>query len=423
MKINLDDFKKNISLLYGEDKSVIEYQNERYNKLLENYYSAFPANENISIISTPGRTEISGNHTDHNGGKVIAASINLDILTCVSKNENIVILKSDMYDEKFEVDLSDLSPYAKEEGTTNSLIRGIAAGFVKHGYKIGGFKGVLTSDVLQGSGLSSSASIEIAIGAIFNFLYNDNKIEAHIIAKIGQFAENVYFGKPCGLMDQLACAVGGVIEIDFEDDENPLIKKVDFNLTDYNYKLLVVDTGASHQNLTDDYASIPIEMKKIANYFDKQKCSQIDIQSLLENCNQLREHVSDRAVLRVYHFFKENERVELQVKALKEKNLGQFLSLVNRSGDSSSKYVQNIYSSKDVNVQPMSLAFALTEDYIDFVGEGACKVHGGGFAGTIVVFLPQKYTENYIIRMEKVFGKNSVSLLDIRPYGSFVVHK
>ncbi|MBU0474328.1 MAG: galactokinase [Bacteroidetes bacterium] len=422
-KIKLDDFKNNISFLYGEDSAVIEYQKDRYNKLLENYYSYFPQNEKVSIISTPGRTEISGNHTDHNGGKVIAASINLDILTCISRNENIVILKSDKYDEKFVVNLTDLNPNLKEEGTTNSLIRGIAAGFVKHGYAIGGFKGVLTSDVLQGSGLSSSASIEIAIGAIFNFLYNNNEIEPHIIAKIGQFAENEYFGKPCGLMDQLACAVGGVVAIDFNNTQNPIIKKVKFSLSDYDYKLLVVDTGGTHQNLTEDYASIPNEMKQVAKYFGKEKCSEIDFQLLLDNWNELRKKISDRAVLRAFHFFKENERVDLQVKALQEKNLNKFLKLVKVSGDSSFKYVQNIYSTKDVNTQPMSLAYALTEDYIDDIGEGAYKVHGGGFAGTIVVFLPKKYTEDYIIKMEKVFGKNSVSQLDIRPYGSFVIYE
>jgi len=323
-KIKLDNFKNNISFLYGEDNAVIEYQKDRYNKLLENYYSYFPQNENISIISTPGRTEISGNHTDHNGGKVIAASINLDIVTCVSKNENTVILKSDMYDDKFVVNLMDLNSNLKEEGTTNSLIRGIAAGFIIHGYKIGGFKGVLTSDVLQGSGLSSSASIEIAIGAIFNYLYNNNEIEPHIIAKIGQFAENEYFGKPCGLMDQLACAIGGVIAIDFNNTQNPIIKKVEFNLSDYDYKILVVNTGGSHQNLTEDYASIPYEMKQVAKYFDKEKCSEIDYQLLLDNWNELRKGTSDRAILRAFHFIKENERVDLQVKALQDKNLIEF---------------------------------------------------------------------------------------------------
>lgn len=372
-KIELKVLESNIRVLYGDDKSIVHYQNKRYSNLLESYYSNFPETNNISIISTPGRTEISGNHTDHNGGKVIAASINLDTVTCFSKNENLVILKSDRYDKEFEVDLNELSPKLEEEGTTNSLIRGIAAQFVKCGYKIGGFKGVLTSDVMQGAGLSSSASIEVAIGAIFNFLYNNNEIEPHIIAKIGQFAENEYFGKPCGLMDQVACAVGGVVTVDFGKNDNPIIEKIDFNLADFDYKLLVVDTGKTHQNLTEDYASIPYEMKEVAKYFGKEKCSEIDFSLLLEDWNEIRKTVSDRALLRAYHFLKENERVEMQVKALQNKNLNQFLSLVKSSGDSSFKYVQNIYSNNNVNEQPLSLALAITEDYIDKINEGACR--------------------------------------------------
>lgn len=422
-KIELKVLESNIRVLYGDDKSIVHYQKKRYSNLLESYYSNFPETNNISIISTPGRTEISGNHTDHNGGKVIAASINLDTVTCFSKNENIVILKSDRYDEEFKVDLNELSPKLEEEGTTNSLIRGIAARFVKCGYKIGGFKGVLTSDVMQGAGLSSSASIEVAIGAIFNFLYNNNEIEPHIIAKIGQYAENEYFGKPCGLMDQVACAVGGVITIDFGNNDNPIIEKIDFNLADFDYKLLVVDTGKTHQNLTDDYASIPYEMKEVAKYFGKEKCSEIDFQLLLEDWNEIRKTVSDRALLRAYHFIKENERVEMLVKALQNKNLNQFLSLVKSSGDSSFKYVQNIYSNNNVNEQPLSLALAITEDYFDEINEGACRVHGGGFAGTIQVFLPQRFIDSYINQMERLFGEKSVSILDIRPYGSFIVHE
>jgi len=421
-KIRLNILKSKLHQLYGNDQSVRHYQNNRYSNLLENYYSNFSDSNGLSIISTPGRTEISGNHTDHNGGKVLAASINLDTVVCVSKNESTVILKSDKYDDAFQVDLSELNPRPEENGRTSSLIRGIADGFIKHGYKIGGFKGVLTSDVIQGSGLSSSASIEVAIGAIFNSLYNNNEVSPEEIAKIGQYAENIHFGKPCGLMDQLTVAVGGLVKIDFQDNENPVIQKVDFSLSDFNYKLLVVDTGGTHQNLTDDYASIPFEMKQVAIYFGKEKCSQIDLPSLLEHWNEIRKIVTDRALLRAFHFLKENERVDLQVKALQLKNFNQFLSMVNRSGDSSFKYVQNVYSNNDVSEQPLSLALAITEDYIEKIKGGACRVHGGGFAGTIQVFLPQNYTGDFIRQMDEVFGKNSVSLLEIRSYGSFIVH-
>ncbi len=421
-KITFNELEQGLISLYGEDKIVRHYQNNRYNKLLEDYYNIFADNKSTVILSTPGRTEISGNHTDHNGGKVIAASINLDTLLCVSKIKNVVKLKSDKYDKIFEVDLTNLNPQSEEEGGTNSLIRGIAAGFVKFGYKIGGFQGVLTSDVIQGSGLSSSASIEVAIGSVFNLLYNENKIEPDVIAKIGQYAENKYFGKPCGLMDQIACAIGGVVSIDFKDNNNPIIEKIDFSLSDFDYKLLVVDTGGTHQNLTEDYASIPYEMKTVAKYFGKETCSEIDLQALFEHWNELRALLPDRAVLRAYHFLKENERVGLQIKAMEEKNINKFLSLINGSGDSSFKYVQNIYSNSHVSEQPISLALAATEDYLESINGGACRVHGGGFAGTIQVFLPKKHTDDYTFMMEKLFGKESVSSLDIRPYGPFIVY-
>ncbi len=421
-KITLKSLEENIYLLYGNDEIIFHEQKNRYTKLIENYYREFKVREKESIISVPGRTELSGNHTDHNGGKVIASSINLDTVIIFSKKAKRVLLKSDKYNKTFDVDLSNLEPQLDEKGTTASLIRGIAAGFVKHGFNIGGFSGLLSSDVMQGSGLSSSASIEITIGSVFNYLYNENKIRPEMIAKIGQFAENVYFGKPCGLMDQIACAVGGIVAIDFKDKTNPEIQKVHFNLEDFKYKLLVVDTGGTHQNLTDDYAAIPFEMKEIAKYFDKEKCSEIEPTVFLGNIKDLRRSISDRAILRTFHFFNENRRVEMQFEALKKNNLTQFLELVKKSGDSSFKYLQNIYSSKNIEEQPLSIALAITEDYLETLKEGACRVHGGGFAGTIQVFLPQKYVHDYKKIIEKMFGENSVNILNIRQYGPFKLY-
>lgn len=421
-KITLKSLEENIHLLYGNDEKVFHEQNNRYTKLIENYYKEFKVKDKVAIISVPGRTELSGNHTDHNGGKVIAASINLDTVIMFTKEEKSVILKSDRYDETFKVNLSNLEPQLEERGTTASLIRGIAAGFVKHGFNVGGFSGLLTSEVMQGSGLSSSASIEITIGTVFNYLYNENKIPPEMIAKISQFAENIYFGKPCGLMDQIACAIGGIVAIDFKDNANPEIQRVHFSLEEFKYKLLVVDTGGTHQNLTDDYAAIPFEMNKIAKYFDKEKCAEIEQTAFLDNLNDLRKSISDRAILRAFHFFNENKRVEMQIEALKKNNLTQFLELVKKSGESSFKYLQNIYSSKNIEEQPLSIALAITEDYMETLKEGAYRVHGGGFAGTIQVFLPQKYVYDYKKIIEKMFGENSVNILNIRQYGPFVVY-
>ncbi len=414
----IEVFKNNFTKIYENNIDEINYQTERYKKLLENFEITFGEEKNISIISTPGRTELSGNHTDHNGGKVIAASINLDTVIAFAKSENIITIKSDKYDEIFKVDLNNLSPHENEIGTTNSLIRGIAAEFVNRGFKIDGFNSVLTSNVLQGSGLSSSASIEVAIGSVLNFLYNNNEIPDYVIAQIGQFAENKFFGKPCGLMDQTACAIGGIIKIDFADNENPIIQKVNFKLEDFDYKLIVVDTGGTHQNLTEDYAAIPKEMKEVANFFGKEKCSEINLDLFLSKINELRKSVNDRSILRTFHFLMENIRVDEQIKSLENNDLNQFLDLVTQSGNSSYKFLQNIYSTKNVEEQPISLALAITENYINKIGEGACRVHGGGFAGTIQVFLSQKNVKEYQQIMEKLFGQNSVNIINIRQFGS-----
>ncbi len=423
MSLNIKGFEDIFSKIYGKEKSKIDYQFERYNRLLEKFYHRFN-HSNLHFFSTPGRTEIGGNHTDHNHGRVLAAAVNLDSIAIAATNESMTVnLFSEGYQKPFIVDLDDLRINAKEEGTTNALIRGIAARFKELGNNVGGFNACCTSDVLQGSGLSSSASIEVLIGTIFNHLFNNGKIAAEKVASFGQYAENTYFGKPCGLMDQMTCAAGGIISIDFEDPGNPRVTKVNFDFAVHDYSLLVVDTGGSHADLTADYASIPEEMKSVANYFGFDFCRQLSKEKFFSQIAELRKKTGDRSLLRVLHFFEDNERVLNQIKALENDDFQNFLSLVNESGNSSFKWLQNVYSTKNVNEQGVPLALALTEKYISEIKEGACRVHGGGFAGTILVFLPNQTINKYIEMIEEVFGPEKVLVLSIRQEGSVYLNQ
>jgi galactokinase len=374
--------------------------------------------EPTHYFSSPGRTELSGNHTDHNHGFVLAASINLDSVACVAKEDSMIKIFSEGYKKPFVINLGNLKKLKKEAGTTNSLIRGIASGFKEKGYNIGGFNAVIGSDVLQGSGLSSSASIEILIGTIFNTLYNNGKILPEEIAKIGQDAENIYFEKSCGLMDQMACAVGGIISIDFYDPLKPKIKKINFDFTRQKYSLVFVHTGGSHISLTKDYEAIPNEMKEVAVQFGKKYCSEIDFKDFFHRIKKLRKEISDRAILRCYHFFKENERVKNQIKALQKNDFNNFLFFVNDSGNSSYKYLQNIYSSVDPHFQPISIALAFTENFINKIGKGACRIHGGGFEGTIQVLIDNKYVDQFIKYISNISDNFKVLNLNIREFGS-----
>ncbi|MBI9070197.1 MAG: hypothetical protein JEY94_01280 [Melioribacteraceae bacterium] len=404
--------------LYGNNAGVLEYQNNRIKKLEQIYKEHFGFN-NLSFFSTPGRTELGGNHTDHNNGRVLASSINLDSLAAAVKNDSqIVRIISEGFEEMFEVDLRNLQVVEEEKESTNSLIRGMAARFADLGLNIGGFNAVITSDVLRGSGLSSSASIEVLIGTIFNYLFNDGKIAAEEIAKAGQFAENKFFGKPCGLMDQMACACGGIIAIDFKDNNIPIIEKIEFDFEKQNYNLIVVDTGGGHADLTDDYAAIPKEMKETAELLDANLMREVELDSLLKGIPELRKKVGDRAVLRSLHFLEENLRVSKQSEALLKNDFKTFLELIKDSGNSSYKYLQNIFTTKNTSEQPVSLALAITELFINGIGEGACRVHGGGFAGTILVFLPEDKVKEYKEFVQPVFGDNSVTVLSIRQTGT-----
>ncbi len=412
-----------INILYGNDKDLIKKQKDRYENLIDQFDSHFVSDE-LHFFSTPGRTEIGGNHTDHNHGRVLAASINLDSIAVVSKsNEDEVELYSTGYEDPFHIDLSQLEPVSRENGTTTSLIRGVASRFLQLGYTIGGFNACITSDVLPGSGLSSSASIEVLIASIFNALFNENKIEAETLARIGQYAENTYFGKPSGLMDQMACAIGGIIAIDFKDPGAALVKKVDFDFDKQEYSLLVVDTGGNHTDLTDDYSSVPAEMKSVARLLGREVLREVSMELFLEKIPHIRKQKGDRAVLRALHFFQENERVVDEVTALESGDFSGFLKLVEISGNSSFKWLQNTYTVKNVKEQGISLALALTGKYLIEIKEGACRVHGGGFAGTIQVFLPDNKVKSYTKNMEKIFGKNSVQVLKIRSIGTVCLNR
>ncbi|HGY56725.1 MAG TPA: galactokinase [Caldithrix abyssi] len=411
--------------LYGDDEKTLQRQMKRYGNLAKTFEQHFaPPEAELQWFSTPGRSEIGGNHTDHNHGRVLAAAINLDsIAAAVPVPGNVVTIYSQGYEEPFIVDLNNLEKQAAEEGSTSALVRGIAARLSELGFRIGGFEAVLSSDVLPGSGLSSSASIEVLIGTIFNHLFNDGRIEPQMLARVGQYAENEYFGKPCGLMDQMACAMGGIITIDFKNPAEPQVEKIDFDFAQRNYRMLVVDTGGSHDDLTADYAAIPAEMKTVAQYFDKTFCRDLSIDELLAHLKPLRSAVGDRAILRALHFLGENERVSEQVTALKTGDFSRFLSLITASGNSSFKWLQNIHSPGNHREQGVALALALSERYLEDIYDGACRVHGGGFAGTIQVFLPADKVDGYRNLIEPVFGEASVKVLQIRPYGTVSLNR
>lgn len=410
--------------LYGKDDREIDRQLDRYRESICKFNMLFgDSDEEVQIFSTPGRTEIGGNHTDHNLGRVLAGGVNLDsIAVARPRDENIIHCYSKGYEEAFIVELDKLEPIEAEQGTTNALMRGIAARFVELGYNIGGFDAYIDSEVLPGSGLSSSASIEVLLGTILSYLYNDGKVPPELLAKIGQYAENEFFGKPCGLMDQMACAIGGFVTIDFKNLHNPIVEKIDFDIESQGYDLIVVDTGGNHSDLTEDYAAVPREMKSVAQGMGGNVCREFSMEELIENIPMLRDRVGDRAILRGMHFFAEDNRVAKQVAALKEGDFSYFLRLINESGSSSWRWLQNCYATHDPEEQGITLGLALTELFIkENGGQGACRVHGGGFAGTIQVFLPTELTYSYIKVIETIFGQGAVTVLSIRQFGTVSV--
>jgi galactokinase len=415
---NVDDAFK---MLYGKKTASIELQRHRYADLIQSFTEIFPGNGDIELFSTPGRTEVGGNHTDHNGGRVLAAALDLDIVVAAARNDQNIIR---IHSEKFlpvEIDAAELDVVQDEQLTSAALVRGVCARLTQLGYKIGGFDALTTSNVPIGAGLSSSAAFEVLIVTILNHFYNDGLINDVDNAKISQYAENVYFGKPSGLMDQTTCALGGLITIDFQDFDHPIDQEVDFDFEAQGYSVVIVDTGGDHANLNNDYSSVQSEMRSVARAMGAEVLRESSKEKLLADLPEIRSQVSDRAILRAIHFYDDNQRVLDQVVALERGDFVEFLKLVNESGDSSWRLNQNIFSTINVHDQRLGLALALSE--IILKDGGAWRVHGGGFAGTIQAFVPDEIVEEYISRMEIVFGQGSCHQALIRPIGTTWINK
>ena len=366
-------------------------------------------------FSASGRTELGGNHTDHQHGCVLAAAVNLETIADVTLNgSNRICVRSCGYPD-FCVDLSDLSVHEEEQNSSAALVRGVAAAFVQRGIQLQGLDMTVSSTVLPGSGLSSSAAFEVLIGTIFNDLFCEPKLSPIEIAQIGRYAENVYFGKPCGLMDQMASSVGGMVYIDFADSENPVVEKIDFDFQKAGYDLYIIDSGADHADLTDEYAAITRELKVLCQFFGKDYLRQIPEEQFIAALPELRKAVSDRAILRAMHIYHENQRVHAQVAALKAKDIDGFLHLISESGHSSWMYLQNITPTGAVAHQDVAVALAICGQFL--AGKGACRVHGGGFAGTVQAFVPLEVSQQFKTNVESILGEGKCQNLSIRSQG------
>lgn len=393
----------------------------RYEAVLKGFKEAFGDSEEVLLFSSPGRTEISGNHTDHNHGKVLAGSINLDCVGAAAKNySNQVHIISETYDQDITIDLNDLEPSIKKAGTVD-LIKGLLKGFETSGYSVGGFNAYITSNVISAAGVSSSASFEMLVCSMLNTFFNESHMDNVAYAHIGKYAENVCWDKASGLLDQMACAVGGLITIDFVEPMTPMVKKIDFDFQAQNHSLIIVQTGKGHADLSAEYSAVPEEMKKVAKYFGKDVLAQVSEEKVIKHLPEVRKFAGDRAVLRALHFFEENKRVEAEVAALKDGRFNDFLENITASGNSSWKWLQNCFTTSNSEEQGITVALALTELFIAKKQKGACRVHGGGFAGVIMAMLPNEIVEEYKEYMESCLGEGCVYKMSIRPYGAICV--
>lgn len=409
-------YAEKLAHIYACVPQETERYAKRYLEVIDGLEQTFGAAEEVRLFSAPGRTEIGGNHTDHQHGCVLAAGLNLDVIGAVRLNgENVVRIQSEGYPMD-EIRLDDLEMNEAEFDKASALIRGIIRKFADMGYTVQGFDAYTKSSVLKGSGMSSSAAFEVLVGTIISGMFCDNAVDAVEIAKIGQYAENVYFGKPSGLMDQMASSVGSVVAIDFQDNNKPVVEKVEYDFTQSGYALCIIDSGADHADLTSEYAMITVEMRKVAEFFGKQYLREVNPEEFMERLPEVRRAVgNDRAVLRALHFFNDNQRAQDEVAALKNGDFEAFLDLVNKSGRSSYMYLQNVFAASMPEQQAVSLALALCDELLG--DSGAFRVHGGGFAGTVQAFVPNDMLEEFKTKIEAVLGENMCHVLAIRPVG------
>ena len=412
--LDMPEAKHKLAALYGSNENTVSAQQRRYAAIARRHAELFGDRGKIALISAPGRTEIGGNHTDHNRGRVLAAAVNLDALCAVTPRDDLAVrFHSEGY-PAIEMDLTDTAPRREEEGTTRALIRGVAAGMKEAGYRIGGFDAAVTSTVAGGSGLSSSAALEVMLTGVLDALYNRFDMPYVLRAQISQRAENIWFGKPSGLLDQMASAAGGLVTVDFRDTEKPGVRALQYDFAAKGYSLVVVATGGSHADLTHCYAAIPAEMKAVAAYYGKPYLRGLTAEQLIADMDGLRKQVSDRALIRAFHFIAEDARVPEQVKALEEDRMDDFLRLIIESGRSSFMYLQNIYARE--TEQSLSLALCMAEQMLR--GRGAWRIHGGGFAGTTLNFVPEEMLTSFTAAMDRTFGKGAAIPLAIRPVGA-----
>ena len=407
--------QKLLEELYG--KSGVDDNLKRYEAVLKGFLKEF-GEKDVKLFSSPGRTEISGNHTDHNNGKVLGGSINLDCVAVAAKNDSdFVNIISESFAQKFRVNIKDIEPGTDKIGTIE-LLKGILAGFEQRGASIGGFDAYITSNVISSAGVSSSAAFETLICQIINTLFNEGKLSKTDYAYIGKYAENNYWDKASGLLDQMCCAYGGLISIDFANPDSPKVEEMDFDFAGAKHDLIIVQTGRGHADLSADYSSIPAEMKKVAEFFGKSTLSEVNEDEFYNNLSKIRDFAGDRAVLRSIHFFDENKRVDNEIKALKSNDFDSFLKNITDSGNSSWKYLQNVYTNAAPNEQGITVALALSERFLKEKNVGATRVHGGGFAGVIMAMVPENYSDEYVSYMDEFLGKGSSYKMKIRPYGS-----
>ncbi len=418
-----DSLDESLGAVYCCKSEAVAEPKKRIKDAINAYMAAFSADESceIAAFSAPGRTELGGNHTDHQRGCVLAAGVNMDMLAVAAKNgTDKILIRSEGYSQ-LEIDTRELEVCNGEKGSSAALVRGVAAQIKELGYVPAGFNAYICSNVPAGSGLSSSAAFEVLIGTILNYLFCHSDISAEKIAQIGQAAENKYFGKPCGLMDQMASAVGGIVEIDFKNSQSPAVSKIQFDFERADHALCIINSGADHADLTEEYAAITREMTAVAREFGKKVLREVDEGKFFTAIPQLRRALGDRAVLRAMHFFQENKRAQDEAKALKDNDFNKFLTLIRESGSSSQTKLQNSFSIKTPQHQAIPIAIATAERLLE--GTGAVRVHGGGFAGTIQAFVPVEMLDGFKAGMEALLGENMCHVLSIRPVGACVIIK